>query len=604
MNFEVWAGILLGLLLIVCIFGWREKKRLWENCQRRLQKEYGQPLAFKNDPLRMESIPAYYRAHDDGKGIDDITWNDLGMDQIFAMMNYTYSASGEEYLYYTLRTPVDREEELMVREQEIAYFMEHEKERRSLQTIFMRMGKKDRYSLYDYLEFLREAYGKKKTGPFVWMPLFLVICSVALLFVKTGAGLLMLVGVIAYNIFRYFNQKGKLRPYLSSLRHLVRMISACRAVGQIDLEVCREQISEIRKITETFLPFLKKARFVFASETGSGNPLEILRDYINMVFHFDLIQLNGMLSMIERREEEIDRLNTALGYLETMIAAGSYRTFLKQNEGYCIPEFLSADTKMTGGGIISGDKIDKLVSEERIMAGSKTASEGGAKSSGILQNVTSGYHPMLQHPVRNSYQLRGPMLLTGSNASGKSTFLKTMALNQLFAQTLHMACAEQFRTRFYRICSSMSLTDDLRGGDSYFMVEIKAMKRIIEMSATEGAPVLCMIDEVLRGTNTVERIAASTQILKSLAEQGVVCVAATHDIELTMLLEQWYENYHFTEIVDGQDITFDYRLLKGRADSRNAIRLLQVMGYDAGLVEDAEAMAQEFIRSGQWRIRR
>lgn len=582
MNYEVWAGILLGLLLLVCIFGWWEKKRLKEHCKRRLQKEYGQPLTAKKDLLRMECIPAYHRTHDDGKGIDDITWNDLGMDQIFARMNYTYSASGEEYLYHTLRTPADREEELLVREQEIRYFMEHEDKRRSLQMVFMRMGKTDQYSLYDYLEFLREAYGKRKVGLAVWMPLCLIILSVILLFVKTGAGLLMLVGVISYNIFCYFNQKGKLRPYLSGLQYLVRMISAGKAVGQINLEVCSGQMSEIREITKTFLPFIKRASFVFASEAGSGNPLEILRDYVNMVFHFDLIQLNAMLSMIECREEEIDRLNAALGYLETMIAVGSYRTFLTQNEGYCIPEFMGADTKTAEDGKTPGD---------------------GTKSAGIIQAVIDGYHPMLQHPVKNSYELYGPMLLTGSNASGKSTFLKTMALNQLFAQTIHMACAKQFRTRFYRIYSSMSLTDDLSGGDSYFMVEIKAMKRIIEGSANEGKPVLCFIDEVLRGTNTVERIAASAQILKSLATQGVICVAATHDIELTMLLDQWYENYHFTETVDGQDITFSYRLLKGRADSRNAIRLLQVMGYDSELVEDAEAMAQEFTRSGQWRIR-
>lgn len=577
MNFEVWAGILLGLLLLVCIFGWREKKRLRENCQKRLQKEYGQQAA-KTDLLRMEAVPAYHRAHDDGKGIDDITWNDLGMDQIFAMMNHTYSASGEEYLYHTLRTPVSREEELLVREQEIRYFMEHEDKRRSLQMIFLRMGKKDRYSLYDYLEFLREAYGERKVGPAVWMPLCLIVLSVILLFVRTGAGLLMLAGVVAYNIFRYFSQKGKLRPYLSALRYLVRLISAGKAAGQVDLEVCRAQTAEIREITKTFLPFIKKARFVFASESGSGNPLEILRDYINMVFHFDLIQLNAMLAMAEYREGEIDRLNTALGYLETMIAVGSFRTYLSQHEGYCIPEFLSGEIKT---GHISGN---------------------GIKPDGVRQAVLDGYHPMLKEPVKNGYELYGPMLITGSNASGKSTFLKTMALNQLFAQTIHTACAKRFQTRFYRIFSSMALTDDLNGGDSYFMVEIKAMKRIIEGSAKEGEPVLCFIDEVLRGTNTVERIAASAQILKSLAAKQVVCVAATHDIELTMLLEQWYENYHFTETVDGQDITFNYRLLKGRADSRNAIRLLQLMGYDSGLVEDAETMAQEFIRSGQWSI--
>lgn len=575
MNYEVWAVILFGLFLLVCFFGWQEKRRLRENCQKKLQKEYGQLPASRKDLLRMECIPAYYRAHDDGKGIDDITWNDLGMDQIFAMMNHTYSASGEEYLYHTLRTPADREEELLVREQEILYFMDHEDKRRSLQMIFMRMGKKDIHSLYDYLGFLREAYGKRKTGAAAWLPLCLVILSIILLFVKTGAGIIMLMAVIAYNIFHYFNQKGRLRPYLSSLRYLVRLISAGKAAGQIDPEVCSGQMSEIREITKTFLPFLKKARFVFASEAGSGNPLEILRDYVNMVFHFDLIRLNSMIAMVESREGEIDRLNAALGYLETMIAIGSYRTYLKQNEGYCIPEFMNEDSRSVG------DRISTMPG----------------------QAVIDGYHPMLQEPVKNSYELRGSMLITGSNASGKSTFLKTMALNQLLAQTVHMACAKQFQTLFYRIYSSMALTDDLSGGDSYFMVEIKAMKRIIEGSAREGMPVLCFIDEVLRGTNTVERIAASTQILKSLAKQGVSCVAATHDIELTTLLENWYENYHFTETVEGQDIKFSYRLLKGRAESRNAIRLLQLMGYDAGLVEDAEAMAQEFIRSGQWGIR-
>lgn len=588
MNYEVWAAILLGLFLVVCFFGWQEKRRLREKNQKRLQKEYGQLPASKKDLLRTECIPAYYRAHDDGKGIDDITWNDLGMDQIFAMMNHTYSASGEEYLYHTLRMPVDREEELLVREQEILYFMEHEDKRRSLQMIFMRMGKKERYSLYDYLSFLREAYGKRKTGSAAWLPLCLVILSVILLFVKTGAGLLMLIAVISYNIFHYFNQKGKLRPYLSSLRYLVRLISAGKAAGQIELEVCDGQMSEIKEITKLFLPFLKKARFVFASEAGSGNPLEILRDYVNMVFHFDLIRLNSMIAMVESREGEIDRLNAALGYLETMIAVGSYRTYLNQNEEYCIPEFMNEDAGSVGEGRPEGNGM---------------ATDGKWRTSKIGQAVLDGYHPLLQTPVRNSYELRGSMLITGSNASGKSTFLKTMALNQLLSQTVHMACAKRFQTRFYRIYSSMALTDDLSGGDSYFMVEIKAMKRIIEGSAGEGLPVLCFIDEVLRGTNTVERIAASAQILKSLAKQGVSCVAATHDIELTMLLENWYENYHFTETVEGQDVKFSYRLLKGRAESRNAIRLLQLMGYDARLVEDAEAMAQEFIKTGQWGIR-
>ena len=103
------------------------------------------------------------------------------------------------------------------------------------------------------------------------------------------------------------------------------------------------------------------------------------------------------------------------------------------------------------------------------------------------------------------------MLLTGSNASGKSTFLKSVALNAILAQTIYTVMADSYRAPYFRIYSSMALKDNLMGNESYFIVEIKSLKRIYE-SADEKVPMLCLIDEVLRGTNTVERIAASSQI--------------------------------------------------------------------------------------------
>ena len=101
------------------------------------------------------------------------------------------------------------------------------------------------------------------------------------------------------------------------------------------------------------------------------------------------------------------------------------------------------------------------------------------------------------------------------------------------------------------------------------MVEIRAMQRILEAGAKEGAKIACFVDEVLRGTNTVERIAASTEILKYMAQQGYFCAAATHDIELTSLLEEVYENYHFSEEIKDGDVLFNYRLQEGKAQTRN-----------------------------------
>ena len=147
----------------------------------------------------------------------------------------------------------------------------------------------------------------------------------------------------------------------------------------------------------------------------------------------------------------------------------------------------------------------------------------------------------------------------------------------------------------------MALRDDLRAGDSYYIVEIKALKRIMDAADCDSRnPLLCFVDEVLRGTNTVERIAASTQIMERLSEKGIYCFAATHDIELTHLLEDKYDNYHFEEEVKDGDVLFSYHLLNGRAQTRNAIKLLKVIGFSDEITECAENRAQRFIRTGQW----
>lgn len=202
--------------------------------------------------------------------------------------------------------------------------------------------------------------------------------------------------------------------------------------------------------------------------------------------------------------------------------------------------------------------------------------------------------------MKNSIQTSRSVLLTGSNASGKSTFLKTIAINQILAQTICTCLADRFETNWFRILSSMALKDNILGEESYFVVEIKSLKRIFD-SLDHEIPVLAFVDEVLRGTNTAERIAASSQLLKSLAHKNALVFAATHDMELTTLLEQDMENYHFEEHVEGNNVLFDYKLREGRAYSRNAIALLRSYGFDPEVTEAAEEMAKEFVKQSQER---
>ena len=265
--------------------------------------------------------------------------------------------------------------------------------------------------------------------------------------------------------------------------------------------------------------------------------------------------------------------------LDALIAAAGFRHSLP---AWCVPKLTAAETVADG------------------------AAHGAVESSGqhfeaMSLQLEQLYHPLLADPVKNDIKTTNGVLLTGSNASGKSTFFKAVALNMILAQTIHTCCADHCQSSYWRVMTSMALRDDLGSGESYYIVEIHSLKRILDAVQSPGAPVLCFVDEVLRGTNTVERIAASTQILKSLHKPGVCCFAATHDVELTGLLEAEYDNYHFEEQIADGDISFPYLLMPGRATSRNAIRLLEMMGYSEEIIKKADDQAAEFLKTGVWK---
>ena len=116
--------------------------------------------------------------------------------------------------------------------------------------------------------------------------------------------------------------------------------------------------------------------------------------------------------------------------------------------------------------------------------------------------MEGGWHPLLTHPVKNSIR-KTEVCAAGSNASGKSTFLKMVAVNAVLAQTIHTCTAESYHAPVFRIFSSMALRDSIQNGESYYIVEIRSLKRILDAAQTETAPVLSFVDEVLQGTNTV-----------------------------------------------------------------------------------------------------
>ena len=183
--------------------------------------------------------------------------------------------------------------------------------------------------------------------------------------------------------------------------------------------------------------------------------------------------------------------------------------------------------------------------------------------------------------------------IVGPTGCGKSTFIKTIAVNVILAQSIHTCTAKRMHLPHAKMITSMAVRDDILSGDSYFIKEIKYLKRILD-ALSEDELVICVIDEILRGTNTQERIAASKAIMEYLAHHNCIAIVASHDKELTELEKIGYDNYHFSEEFGEADIVFDYKLQKGPANSQNAIRLLSFTGFPETIIERAENIRSEY----------
>jgi DNA mismatch repair ATPase MutS len=208
------------------------------------------------------------------------------------------------------------------------------------------------------------------------------------------------------------------------------------------------------------------------------------------------------------------------------------------------------------------------------------------------------YHPLLEKAVLNNGKISRNSIVTGPNASGKSTFIKALAVNSILAQTINTCTASKYCINRSLVMTSMAVRDSLIQGDSYFITEIKSLKRVLDKM--DKIPVTCFIDEILRGTNTIERIAASSCILRHLSEKDCLCMVASHDIELTKIMEGSYNNYHFSEKVGDEGVSFDFKLKDGAANTRNAIRLLGFLDYDKNIVDSANQMVESYVKTGSW----
>jgi hypothetical protein len=209
-----------------------------------------------------------------------------------------------------------------------------------------------------------------------------------------------------------------------------------------------------------------------------------------------------------------------------------------------------------------------------------------AGDKGIFTTKEMG-HPLIPSDkiVNNTFSTDGTgkiNLVTGSNMAGKSTFLRSIGVNTVLAMAGAPVCAEQQTLHPTRIISTMRVNDNLEESTSTFYAELKKLKTIIE-AVNKGENVFLLLDEILRGTNSLDRHTGSEALLKQLIKHNAVGLLATHDLELAKLINQYPSNiinYHFDVQVTNEELYFDYKLKRGICQSMNASLLMKKIGIE------------------------
>ena len=551
--------VLLILVILTAVIFAVSRARSRKRLKERLIRTFGERPNPDRTEEEYESMAEFAASRAGNRFyLDDTTWNDLSMDAVFRRINSAVSSPGEDVLYAMLRIPSFDEQELAERETLIRYFDTHEKERLDMQMTLAGVGKRRGMSHFALIRRLEDA---KPVNTLLYAGLlFLALLTIALFFIRPAVGVILLIPLIVVNVNLQLKNNERIRFEVLAFKALLQLLAASERIRKMDIPMPDEDREILGNSLKAFSSFRKGSYFVTSAASVADSPADAVFEYLKLFFHIDMLKFNQMLNGYRKNKDLASEMLRVLGTLDAAAAVASFRRTLPY---YSLPSFEKGE--------------EAFLHAEEI------------------------YHPLIDEPVTNDADMRGGNLVTGANATGKSTFLKNTALLAVLAQSIGTVPAKNYRAPFFKVMSSMALTDDLSGGDSYFIVELKSVRRILEEADRDGA-LLCLIDEVLRGTNTIERIAASGRILRSLIRPNVLAFAATHDIELTGILGNSYTNWHFSEEVKDGEVLFDYKLKAGPAVSRNAIKLLGVMDFPAEIVAGAQCDAERFEESGVWTV--
>jgi hypothetical protein len=498
---------------------------------------------IKRDDFIFGQIEKYFlKSSKDGllQTISDRTCQDLDLEEVFRYIDRTSSVVGQQFLYNQIRTiPSDSQ-----RVDRMEYLIQMLNESTGTKSAVLKQlrGLASRDAYYISALLFENHMAKPRWFPIVYVLSLLSVCAISLSILFPQV-LIFLLFLLPVNFgFHYWN-KNNLYQYGSSIPQLVRLNQAAKELSKFrGLDRAGSSLKEsIAKLDDLgFSMSLFKIEAKLQSEVGLI--VEYLIELLKALFLIEPILLFKTLKALDSLRPQIQKIYTFVAEIDVALSVGA----LRETTTWCRP----------------------LLSESK-----------------KEMNILDMCHPLIYKGVPNSIGIgKKSVLLTGSNMSGKTTFIRTVGLNAILAQTINTCFAKEFTMPQMRIHSAVRIADDLLNEKSYYFEEVLTIKKLLDEVESES---LFLLDELFKGTNTTERIAAGKAILSYLNNGNNIVFVSTHDRELAAYLHDTYDVYHFTEVIQGNDIEFDYKIKTGSLKTTNAIRILELNGFPEVVIREA-----------------
>lgn len=485
------------------------------------------------------------------QNINDHTWADLDMDEVFMTIDRTYSKPGQQYLYYLIRS-IPSSNRFDQIDECINKIENEEKKTFALIESLNKLDSRGSYFLHNL--FTGKALKKPRWFVLAYVLLITTVGSLVGSFFLPPLILITLFCLVFNFITHYWN-KSKLLAYSNAISQLYHLDKACDRLSFVYID--SDAKTELT-LAQKALKGLTRKSSLLRDNSQSHNELSAIGDVIIELVKASLliepIMLYNVMAEVQEKKDQVKLVFEAVGFVDVCLTIQNLRKALNCT----IPKF----------------------TDKRAL------------------RTTDCYHPLIKQPISNSIHIDEDksILISGSNMSGKTTFIRTLGINALLSQTINLVFAEDWTAPKMRIFSAIRISDNLLNDESFYQKEVKVVHEMIEESKTDEM-CLFLIDELYKGTNSIERIGAGVAVLSYLhGEKSIVCTS-THDLELSEYLTKSFDDYHFTEHVDQSSIQFDYQLKTGKLQNTNAIRILEANKYPEEVTNEARKIAGELAKT-------